>query len=77
MNTLKITDLPAAETLDRAAMSAVRGGIIHVTKPDSPAAGPKSIFPLPASLPYPVGPLLKDLHLPGSQGYPVLDPRAQ
>jgi hypothetical protein len=45
MNTLTITDLPVAETLDRAAMSAVRGGIIHVTNPDSP-----SIFPLPASL---------------------------
>jgi hypothetical protein len=75
MNALTITDLPVAETLDCATMSAVRGGIIHVTNPDSP-----SIFPLPASLPYPVGSILKDLHLPGHpapQGYPVLDPRAQ
>jgi hypothetical protein len=79
MKTLKITDLHAAETMDRKAMSAVRGGIAYITKPGNSPAGPGGLPPLD-SLPYPFGSVFKDLHLPGwpqSPGHPALDPRLQ
>ncbi|WP_321798335.1 hypothetical protein [Caballeronia sp. J97] len=76
MTTLTITDLSRADTLHRDAMSAIRGGILYVTKPGGgdPLPGMPS---LPAS--WPGAALLKDLHLPISLPvtpvHPVQDPR--
>ncbi|SAL03354.1 hypothetical protein AWB81_06389 [Caballeronia arationis] len=81
MNTLTIADLPVVETMDRDAMSAMRGGIAYLTKPDIPGGG--SPFPgivPPSSMPYPVGSIFKDLNLPGwpvSPGHSAQDPRLQ
>ena len=61
MTTLTITDLPRVDTMRREAMSAIRGGIAHVTLP-----GSESKYPVePPSLPKLPGlPDLKDLHIP-------------
>ena len=50
MSTLTITDLPRIDTLHRDAMSALRGGIAHVTLPGSGTTIPGAPY-LPASWP--------------------------
>jgi hypothetical protein len=62
MTTLTITDLPRADTIDRDAMSAVRGGIAHVTLPGGGNTLP-GLPTLPASWPGAAA-LLKELHIP-------------
>jgi hypothetical protein len=73
MTTLTITDLSHVDTIDRDAMSAVRGGILYVTKP-----GGGDVVPgVPTS--WPGAAILKDLHIPTtwpiSTAQPAQDPR--
>ncbi|BAN27642.1 hypothetical protein [Caballeronia insecticola] len=58
MTTLTITDLPRASTLQRDAMSTVRGGIAYLKKPDSEPSFPG----LPTS--GAIAAILKDFHIP-------------
>ncbi|SAK91207.1 hypothetical protein AWB82_06440 [Caballeronia glebae] len=78
MTTLTITDLPCVEKIHRDAMSAIRGGILYVTNPDSKNTLPE-MPPLPAS--WPGAAILTALHLPPplpvSTIHPGLDPRLQ
>ncbi|SAK80696.1 hypothetical protein [Caballeronia ptereochthonis] len=77
MTTLMIIDLPRVDTLHRDATSAMRGGILQVTKPGSE----NTIPGMPPSMPmsWPGAALLKDLHipvpLPTSPERPAQDPR--
>jgi hypothetical protein len=78
MKTLTIADLPVVETMDRDAMSAIRGGIAYLTRPDTPGDSPFPGLAPPSSLPYPGGSFFKDLYLPGwpvSPAHPAQDPR--
>ncbi|SAK98061.1 hypothetical protein AWB76_07489 [Caballeronia temeraria] len=52
MSTLTITDLPCVDTMHRDAMSAIRGGILIITNPDSKYTLP-AMPSLPASWPAP------------------------
>jgi hypothetical protein len=76
MTTLTITDLPCVETMHRNAMSAIHGGMLYLTNPDS-----KKLPEMP-KLPdsWPGAALLKELHLPPPlpalpSAPPPLDPR--
>jgi hypothetical protein len=79
MKSLMIKDLSMTEELARKAMSAVRGGILYITRPDSsadfcgtPVPSPFGPLQFPAGFPFEVSP----------QGgpaidVPAIDPRLQ
>lgn len=63
MTTLTIIDLPRVDTIDRDAMSAVRGGIAYVTLPGGGNLLPASPASPPTSWPSAAA-ILKELHIP-------------